>query len=779
MLKQPTSLFVKLFFSITIFLVCSILISFFTLYRYFEKQQLNTAIDASGKILGQMSYSADYMNDSVRNFSFSIFNNPDIIPLMYQDRTPDVMGLFSQIRKLYGMIEMNPFVHSLYIYNNKLDSWFTVGNNSYSNSYKSMEFPDKEITKLVANPHPDKTAFKPTLRMLPAENSNTSTEVFTYILYDFSAKEGALIVNIKSTYLQNMVEKLNAESSVFGGRVLLVDRDGNVIGNESNLSDNNPAYLANMLKKIGDTAKSGNFFEPESREMIFFVTSDVLGWKYIRIVPYGAIIAPIEKMKTFTILLSTCLLGSALFASFLLARRIYRPFSRLVEKVMKQTGPEALRQMKGDEVSVLSQAFQQSHVKASMFEQEERHKSIENKNELLKTLLSKDAPIPENTEFLLQNAQVQFRTDQGFIVLLLKLDRFLEFKRSFSTKDRELLVYGLVNAAHEVIGEKFANETFKMDEDKIVVILNVEDDNNQMLKRLLGEFADAIRTWSEKHLRLSFTFSYGYIYDDYRRLKDSYEEVLNIAKYRLIFGTASLITPETIQHQRFEKYSFPPLTEKRFMEAIVSGNVDEAENCFAKYAAEIATYSYDSLMSSIFYLNHSIYSMVNSMENNGFYQSNFDFIDFFEKIGQQETLSGISHLYSQLFAQIAAVLKESRNKWPSRLVETIKKLVESNYKDKSLCLESIAGTMNMSKIYLGKVFREACGQSVSDYLMNVRIHKAVELLHEGVKPMNEIIEEIGIENKNYFYKLFKARLGTPFSEYKLKLLNEKSGGNSH
>lgn len=782
LMKQPKSMFVKMLFSITIVLVISILISVFTLYRYFEKEQLNTVINASSKILGQMSYSAEYMSNSARNFSFSVFNNNEFFPLMYQDQDSDSMKFLTPLNKLRSLIEMNPFVHSVYIYNNKLDTYYTA---MLMNAYKSSDFPDSEIVSMINNHSEFNGEFKPVPRKIAGQVGAPEANVYTYMLGDLSSRDntvmGAVVVNVKSDYLQNMIEKLRFQNSIFDGDVFIVDNNGNMISNENrSLFLSNVSKLSYIEKIMNETRPSGSFFDEKSGQMVFFVSSEVLGWKFVKTVPYEAIVAHIDEMKVFTIWLCIGLLAIALLVSVLLSRRLYLPLYQLVEKVKGQTGADDSKKMKGDEISILSFAFHQSQLKAIRLEQAELEKLSEQKRDFLKQILTNDGMNSDELQRSLSGKfKLQVDLRQSYIVVLLSIDRFLEFRAKHTAKDRELFRYSLINAVHEVMLGEFANEVFEVDEDKIVIIANVMGyDKYEAIKNVLEVNIHKIRTWSDENLRIKFTTAYGYVCDDFARLKDSYEEVRNISNYRLIFGTGATLTPETIKYQNFEKYILPVTLEKQLSEAIVNGNAEAAGKCLAAFIEEVSTYSYDTVISSFFYLNYSIYNTMNVIEGNSIYKFHVDFNDFAEKVAKQETITDIHRLYSQLFAQIFEVVNESKSKRPSKLIDMIKNLIESNYKDKSLCLESVASTLNMSKIYLGKIFREYCGLSVADYIMNIRIQKAVELLHENVKPMSEIIEEIGIENMHYFYKVFKAKVGTSFSEYKLKCLNEKISSES-
>jgi len=53
----------------------------------------------------------------------------------------------------------------------------------------------------------------------------------------------------------------------------------------------------------------------------------------------------------------------------------------------------------------------------------------------------------------------------------------------------------------------------------------------------------------------------------------------------------------------------------------------------------------------------------------------------------------------------------------------------------------------------------------------VRIGKSLEMLREEHRSLTQILDEVGVENKKYFYTLFKKKMGVSFSDYRLKHQN--------
>ena len=61
--------------------------------------------------------------------------------------------------------------------------------------------------------------------------------------------------------------------------------------------------------------------------------------------------------------------------------------------------------------------------------------------------------------------------------------------------------------------------------------------------------------------------------------------------------------------------------------------------------------------------------------------------------------------------------------------------------------------------------------SISDYITQIRLEKAVELLAQSNVPIYEIAYSVGYSDANYFSRLFSKIYGIPPSQYRQPLLN--------
>ncbi len=74
-------------------------------------------------------------------------------------------------------------------------------------------------------------------------------------------------------------------------------------------------------------------------------------------------------------------------------------------------------------------------------------------------------------------------------------------------------------------------------------------------------------------------------------------------------------------------------------------------------------------------------------------------------------------------------------------------------------LENLLSIAHMSRSNLMRVFRKATGQTPIEYLIRLRIQRAMALLRNSTLSVTEIAFEVGFKDSNYFTRQFRRVLG--------------------
>lgn len=110
----------------------------------------------------------------------------------------------------------------------------------------------------------------------------------------------------------------------------------------------------------------------------------------------------------------------------------------------------------------------------------------------------------------------------------------------------------------------------------------------------------------------------------------------------------------------------------------------------------------------------------------------------------------------------------SKGKTRSHLNE-IKAYICKEY-SKDISLQMLSDQFELSPNYISEIFREDGGQNFLDYLIEVRLEKAVSLLRQTDLKIYQIAKMVGYNDANYFNKMFKKRIGISPGEFRNKII---------
>lgn len=112
---------------------------------------------------------------------------------------------------------------------------------------------------------------------------------------------------------------------------------------------------------------------------------------------------------------------------------------------------------------------------------------------------------------------------------------------------------------------------------------------------------------------------------------------------------------------------------------------------------------------------------------------------------------------------VEPILEIDKHKdWLKLLEETAR----ANIGDYDFSLDTLAATMGMSDRHLRRKLKEATGLTSSEYLREIRLQKAMQLLESGtVTSVSELALSVGMRDVKYFSRHFKTRFGDLPSKY--------------
>lgn len=95
---------------------------------------------------------------------------------------------------------------------------------------------------------------------------------------------------------------------------------------------------------------------------------------------------------------------------------------------------------------------------------------------------------------------------------------------------------------------------------------------------------------------------------------------------------------------------------------------------------------------------------------------------------------------------------------PADIAGDIRRYIDQNY-TRNIGLDALADRFHFSREYIGRVFRAQYGCGVYEYVQQVRMQRAMQLLKNNDLSLQSIAEHLGYSNANYFSKAFRKYFG--------------------
>lgn len=129
-------------------------------------------------------------------------------------------------------------------------------------------------------------------------------------------------------------------------------------------------------------------------------------------------------------------------------------------------------------------------------------------------------------------------------------------------------------------------------------------------------------------------------------------------------------------------------------------------------------------------------------------------------------------IYAKLIALLTRLMKAGKNAGnvvhrvnQKQDMQNVKNYLEQNYQER-ITLDILSEIFYINKFYLTRLFRAQFGISVNNYLMQVRLSHAKDMLCSSDMSVKNIGHICGVGNANYFTRMFKKSEGMTPGEYR-------------
>lgn len=741
--KRDKKIYLKIFLSLLAAISMTVLVLSSVLYINFENISINQSQTFSIDSLHKVSTSMDNMNELARSLAVQIFNDNLVKQLLMPEKPTSLTNYLSSTQ-LDSYRNSNLFVNSIYIYNARTKTFYESSSNS--GIYNAKDFHDQDAFKKILD-------VKNRLHLLPVPRlvlqSNYSYEknfknvysYFFYTDYKLSLKnDNVIVINVSEDWLLKIIENLNQNSSE---NIQIIDDKGRLIGSSSKYVMSQQVSKNSYVQKIISSEKSTGYFKERISGkdfLVVYVNSDnnLSKWYFVNLIPYNVLLKDLNKIRLYTILFALFILILGIFISFIVSRRISDPILKSLEQLK------------------IAESEKNKHIS------QQKHDFLNNvihfSNQYDSTLLQ--------DKFI--EYKIKLNINDPIDLFLLKINDYFDFSTSNDIKDVSLFKFAICNISEELISMHCINECVDLDDEFILVIAQrpkitpAEYDEN-----LLKAFED-IKKYTLQYLsiRLSVTVS-STPCNNFFEISKLYKTVMECSQYGIFYNKNYIIyTDQILSSRKQHPFNYPVQTEKHLVQALILRKKEDVVKFYHEIIESTKGFTPDDFNMSVLRLILTISTCVENIEKNINSTQSYDFNALIKIIKKLDNLEDVNNLILSAFDSIFTLISPQKKSNHNELIKNLISEIEKKFSNPGLCIEMLSQDIEMNSVYVGRIFKQTTSKSVSEYITEVRMKKAVELLLNTQMSVNDISYEVGFSSSTYFFTVFKKSHGITPIEYR-------------
>lgn len=351
--------------------------------------------------------------------------------------------------------------------------------------------------------------------------------------------------------------------------------------------------------------------------------------------------------------------------------------------------------------------------------------------------------------------------DYGYMAVLVCGDK-QEGSHMTNAVGASVRVQNYFHEVREIVKEFFPCIMGTVMSNKIPIFIPYQDSKMEYNERsqLVEKSRELVRKLRKK-IDIQFRIGIGSV-TVLNGAMDSYNEAINALVHSI--GSVAHVDDLPIGCDYEENY--PIETERTLFEKTemgdINGSISSANKFFDWMEENYAEFLTDiklKVLEFVLWTEHLAY------ESGGMtyhFRSRQDYLPTLMKI---DNLAEVRTWFVDKVSEACRNVVIKKEEQSSGVISKAKIYINAHF-SKDITLVDVSREVDISPYYFSKIFKEETGENFIEYLTNIRIDKAKDLLAETDLSMKEICAQIGYSDPNYFSRAFKKNVGVTPTEYK-------------
>ena len=320
--------------------------------------------------------------------------------------------------------------------------------------------------------------------------------------------------------------------------------------------------------------------------------------------------------------------------------------------------------------------------------------------------------------------------------------------------------------AEEEPADGLAPLSFVYEEQLVLIFASSQrSEFEYIFTRQINRYLTMLESRIVHYFTAPFNIGTGEVVKHIKELPESYKSATEALNYSSIYPEQHLISIGDVESAESEQNPKLGDLNADLVMAIKFGNEEELLGCvhdFFRNLTKTASVQMRTLhaMATISSICASYNRDLNSLLK--------DNDNLFTALAHANTAQRAEELIKRLALAARSMASGERERSHIAFVEKAKQLIKENYQNPAFGQEQVTNEIAVSPAYFSTTFKKETGISFVQYLTNVRVEKAKELLKSTDLKTYEIAERIGIPEPTYFSFIFKKNTGETPSHFRMQ-----------